>query len=174
MILGELSVKIRQGMIEDLPVIMKFVYKTVILMNEEGNDQWSSKYPKEDDFKKDIENESLFVAELDGIPIGSITIDQIGGKNYDQIDWTYKDREFFILHRLVVDPEIRGGGIASQLLAFAEVYAIEQDVFYIKTDTYALNDKAQNLFVKNGYNKVGVFHFEGKDNPFYCYDKSFL
>lgn len=166
--------EIRQGKRSDLPFIMKIVGKTVDIMNEEGNDQWSNKYPKEEDFRKDIESNAMFVAVKDDKLIGSITIDRIGGKNYVDIDWTYPEKNFFVIHRLLVDPEIRGGGIASQLLAFAEVYAIENDTFYIKTDTYSLNDKAQNLFVKNGYNKVGATYFEGKEKPFYCYDKSFL
>ena len=166
--------KIRQGCIDDLPEILSIVKRTLILMEQEGNDQWSEKYPNEDIFRKDIENNSLFVAIMDDKVIASITIDQIGGKSYDNIAWSYSDKEFMIIHRLVVDPEIRGGGIASKLLAFAEIHCIENDIFYLKTDTYSLNDKAQNLFIKNGYNKVGSTIFEGKNNPFYCYDKLFL
>ncbi|MGP7815938.1 GNAT family N-acetyltransferase [Niallia sp. 01092] len=166
--------KIRQGQLSDLPIIMDFVEKTVDIMSNEGNDQWTSTYPQEDDFKKDIENNNLFIAVKDDRPVGSITIDNKNGENYEHINWTYAEKNFFVIHRLAVDPEIRGGGIASELLAFAEVYAIEHDIYYLKTDTYSLNDKAQNLFVKNGYNKVGTTHFEGKENPFYCYDKSFL
>ncbi|HWJ76730.1 MAG TPA: GNAT family N-acetyltransferase [Niallia sp.] len=166
--------KIRQGMLKDLPEILDILHRTLVIMHEEGNDQWSHKYPNEDIFKKDIENNTLFVAVKDDKVIGSITIDQVDGKNYDKISWTYTDKEYMIIHRLVVDPEIRGGGIASNLLAFAEIYSIEHDIFYLKADTYALNVKAQNLFVKNGYNKVGITYFEGKENPFYCYDKLFL
>lgn len=166
--------EIRQGHIDDLPTIMEIVKKALVIMQKEGNDQWSHKYPNENSVEIDIENKNLFVAIMDDKVVGSITIDQIGGKNYEGIAWTYHNREYMVIHRLVVDPDIRGGGIASNLLAFAEVYAIEQDVFYLKTDTYSLNDKAQNLFMKNGYNKVGSTFFEGKDKPFYCYDKLFL
>ncbi|KLV27916.1 N-acetyltransferase [Niallia circulans] len=166
--------EIRQGHIDDLPVIMEIVKKALVIMQEEGNDQWSHKYPNEASFLADMENNNLFVAIMDDKVVGSITIDRIGGKNYEKIDWSYDNKEYMVLHRLVVDPDIRGGGIASNLLAFAEVYAIEQDIFYLKTDTYSLNDKAQNLFVKNGYNKVGSTFFDGKDKPFYCYDKLFL
>ncbi|HEO8421199.1 GNAT family N-acetyltransferase [Niallia sp. FSL W8-0635] len=166
--------EIRQGHIDDLPIIMEIVKKALVIMQAEGNDQWSHKYPNENSFRIDIENKNLFVAIMDDKVVGSITIDQIGGKNYEDIAWTYHHMEYMVIHRLVVDPDIRGGGIASNLLAFAEVYAIEQDIFYLKTDTYSLNDKAQNLFVKNGYNKVGSTYFEGKDKPFYCYDKLFL
>ncbi|MFT8322343.1 MAG: GNAT family N-acetyltransferase [Bacillus sp. (in: firmicutes)] len=166
--------KIRQGKIKDLPVIMNFVKKNVAIMHEEGNDQWSSYYPHEEDFKNDIINNNLFVAVIDDIPVGAVTIDRKFDENYHKVNWTYPEKNFFVIHRLAVDPEIRGGGIASELLSFAEVYAIEHDTFYLKTDTYSLNDKAQNLFVKNGYNKVGATYFEGKEKPFFCYDKSFL
>ena len=124
-------------------------------------------------FKTDIENSSAFVAIMDEEVVGSIAIDRIGGKNYDLIEWTLTEKNFYVIHRLMVDPEIRGGGIASKLLAFAEIFAIENDTFYLKTDTYAINEKAQNLFLKNGFNKVGELHFPGKERPFYCFDKSF-
>ncbi|WP_445491135.1 GNAT family N-acetyltransferase [Niallia sp. 03133] len=166
--------KIRQGQLNDLPIIMNFVKKNVSIMKEEGNDQWSNDYPIEDDFKNDIVNHHLFVAVLEDRPVGAITIDREFNENYHKVNWTYPEKNFFVIHRLAVDPGIRGGGIASELLSFAEVYAIEHDTFYLKTDTYSLNDKAHNLFMKNGYNKVGATYFEGKEKPFYCYDKSFL
>lgn len=167
--------EIRTGTLEDLPIIMEIVNKAIAIMHEEGNDQWCDVYPNEKDFRNDIANQSLFVAvNEDNRPIGAVTIDQIGGESYKDINWTYPDKEYMVIHRLMVDPDIRGGGIASKLLTFAEIYAIEHDIFYLKTDTYSLNDKAQNLFVKNGYNKVGHMHQLEKDYPFYCYDKLFL
>ncbi|MEK4668116.1 GNAT family N-acetyltransferase [Niallia sp. FSL R7-0271] len=165
--------EIRLATINDLDAIMNIAAKTIKIMNEEGNDQWSDKYPAEKDFKTDIENSSAFVAIMDEEVVGSIAIDRIGGKNYDLIEWTLTEKNFYVIHRLMVDPEIRGGGIASKLLAFAEIIAIENDTFYLKTDTYAINEKAQNLFLKNGFNKVGELHFPGKERPFYCFDKSF-
>ncbi|MCT2344677.1 GNAT family N-acetyltransferase [Niallia taxi] len=165
--------EIRQATINDLEKIMEVAAKTVKIMNEEGNDQWSDKYPAEKDFKADIENSALFVAFMDDKVVGSIAIDRIGGKNYDLIEWTLPDNNYYVIHRLMVDPEIRGGGIASKLLSFAEVFARENDTFYLKTDTYAINEKAQNLFLKNGFNKVGELHFPGKERPFYCFDKTF-
>ena len=165
--------KIRQGCMNDLPEILTMVKKTLVIMNQEGNDQWSDKYPNEEIFKKDIENNALFVGIIDDKVVASLTIDQISGKGYDKISWTYDDRQFMIIHRLVVDPDFRGGGIARILLDCADSYSKDKKINYLKTDTYSVNNKAQNLFVKNGFNKVGSTFFEGKDKPFYCYEKLF-
>lgn len=163
--------EIRKGTHSDLLSIMKFVRHSVEMMDLEGNDQWTSDYPTESDFKQDIENETLFVAVLNHQIVGCVTIDQQEGEKYDSIAWREPEQAFFVFHRLAVDPEIRGQGIAGELLNFIEDYAKQQKISYIKTDTYSLNEKAQGLFVKQGYEKVGIISIEGKDHPFFCYDK---
>ncbi|PLR78385.1 GNAT family N-acetyltransferase [Bacillus sp. V3-13] len=161
---------IRVGTAADIERIMEFVIHTVEIMNQEGNDQWSDIYPHKEDFLADCKAGSLYVAEKNGTVTGSITIDQEEPPEYEQANWR-SDQDFFVFHRLVVDPDVRGAGIASQLISFSESYALEKGVFYLKTDTYSLNKKAQLLFEKNGFVKVGTMEFLEKEHPFYCYDK---
>lgn len=42
---------------------------------------------------------------------------------------------------------------------------------YLKTDTYALNEKAQQLFLKHGYHFCGEIQFRKMEHQFYCYEK---
>jgi len=163
---------IRSGRLEDLDKIMEMVSETIKIMKEEKNDQWTELYPTRQIFETDVQNGSLYVLEEEGQVLGSITIDRNTPNEYnnDSIIWR-KVSEAYTLHRLVVDPIIRGKGIASRLINHAETIAQQNEVPYIKTDTYSLNTKAQALFEKNGYKKVGEMAFHGKERPFYCYDK---
>ncbi|WP_308303486.1 GNAT family N-acetyltransferase [Bacillus canaveralius] len=165
-----ININIRIATAADIERIMEFVIHTVELMNQEGNDQWSDTYPHKDDFLADCKAGSLYVAEKDGRVIGSITIDRQEPPEYKQAHWR-SDQDSFVFHRLAVDPDVRGAGIASKLMSFSESYALEKGVFYLKTDTYSLNKKAQLLFEKNEFVKVGEMKFPERDQPFYCYDK---
>ncbi|WP_170007124.1 GNAT family N-acetyltransferase [Bacillus fonticola] len=163
---------IRQGIMADLPSIMDIVKETVVLMELEENDQWTGEYPQRDHFAADIASGTLFVAKNEqGKLVGSITVDQEEPAPYAKIDWRQSYTKPFIFHRLAVDVHERGAGVASKLIRFAEGYALTRGTMYMKTDTYSLNKKAQRLFEKLGYVKVGTMLFQGKGEPFYCYDK---
>ncbi|URT69428.1 GNAT family N-acetyltransferase [Cytobacillus firmus] len=161
--------EIRKGTKADLKEIIEIVQKTVSIMESEGNDQWNRTYPRNEDFLADVEAGSLYTAIFEGNVAGSITVDQIQAEEYKNASWR-KDEPCFVFHRLAVDPEIRGEGIASRLIAFAEDHAVNNGILYMRTDTYSLNKKAQRLFEKNGYVKAGTI-FMDRENPFYCYDK---
>ena len=160
---------IRKGTKEDLKKIMDIVQQTVSIMESEGNDQWNRTYPQDQDFLADIEAGNLYTAIFDGKVAGSITVDQTQAEEYKNASWR-KDEPCFVFHRLAVDPEIRGEGIASKLILFAEEHAVSNGIPYMRTDTYSLNTKAQRLFEKNGYVIAGTI-FMDRVNPFYCYDK---
>lgn len=160
---------IRKGTKEDLKKIMDIVQQTVNIMESEGNDQWNRTYPQDQDFLADIEAGNLYTAIFDGKVAGSITVDQTQAEEYKNASWR-KDEPCFVFHRLAVDPEIRGEGIASKLILFAEEHAVNKGIPYMRTDTYSLNTKAQRLFEKNGYVIAGTI-FMDRVNPFYCYDK---
>ncbi|KON87565.1 GNAT family acetyltransferase [Sporosarcina globispora] len=160
---------IRKGTKDDLKKIMEIVNQTVTIMESEENDQWNRAYPQDQDFLADIEAGNLYAAIFNGEVAGSITVDQIQAVEYKNASWR-KDEPCFVFHRLAVDPEIRGEGIASKLITFAEEHAVSHGIPYMRTDTYSLNKKAQSLFEKNGYVNTGTIYMD-RDNPFYCYDK---
>jgi len=161
---------IRQGRNEDLPIIMKMVAETIHIMREEKNDQWDEKYPTEDIFQQDIQKGNLYIWEEKGEVLGSISVDTNLPDEYKGILWR-KESAAYTFHRLVIGAVARKKGMASHLIAHAEYVALQNQVPYMKIDTYSLNKKAQALFEKLGYIKSGEMTYHGKENPFYCYDK---
>lgn len=161
---------IRKGKMEDIDTLMKIVRDTVHVMKEEENDQWDETYPNGEIFHDDVHAGALNVLLEDGEIIGSITVDRNEPDEYQTIPW-HHDGPAYTFHRLVVTPFKRGKGAASQLIRHAEQIAKNQNVPYMRIDTYSLNKKAQQLFEKMGFQKAGEMSFHGKKLPFYCYEK---
>lgn len=161
---------IRKGRIEDIGMIIEMIANTAKVMKRENNDQWDEKYPSPDIIIEDIKAGTLYVFEEGKRVTGTITIDNNEPLEYKGISWR-NEGPAYTFHRLAVNPLERGKGIASRLINFAEKIALENNIAYIKVDTYSLNVKAQGLFLKKGYRKVGELYFQGKRHPFFCYDK---
>ena len=60
-----------------------------------------------------------------------------------------------VIHRMAVNPKFRQQGIATKLIKLAEQLALDNNVVYLKTDTYSINTKMNSLFKKCGFNLVG-------------------
>lgn len=162
---------IRPARETDIPYIEAIAKQSVNVMKEEKNDQWDETYPLAEHFIKDIENGSIFVKELSGEVVGSITIDQDFSSAYEGFTWTFPFEQSMIFHRLAVNPSLRKEGVASLLIQFAEDYARDKGMIAIKVDTYSLNKKAQALFTKRGYSYIGEATLPERKNPFYFYEK---
>jgi len=161
---------LRLATMQDLTRIMAIVQATVREMHSYGNYQWDEVYPTEQDFAADITQGDLFVSEAEGQICGLICINQIEPAVYADAGWSSAEKAL-VLHRMAVDPDLRGRGTGSELLQQAETLALSLGLRYLKTDTYALNEKAQQLFLKHGYKFCGKIQFRKMEHQFYCYEK---
>ncbi|WP_059102941.1 GNAT family N-acetyltransferase [Shouchella shacheensis] len=162
---------IRQAASQDLTTITAIASRATRLMNAEGSDQWDETYPTAEHFENDIAQGSLFIKEEAGTILGMIAVDRNLAPEFKDVLWETADALAATFHRLAVDPKARKSGLASELIGFAESFAIEQGLRSMKIDTYSLNEKAQALFARLDYHKVGEMFYEGRKLPFYCYEK---
>jgi GNAT superfamily N-acetyltransferase len=163
--------KIRVASLTDLPRVMAIVRATVDGMRVYGNDQWDDCYPDESRFRRDVEAGSLFVAELDLLVIGFITVDQDEPDGYAPLTWQNDGGGSMIIHRFAIAPEAQKGGVASALEHFACDRARRQNISHMKVDTHSSNGGMQAFLIRKGYTFVGEMEFNGKDRPFFCYEK---
>ncbi|OBR92826.1 acetyltransferase (GNAT) family protein [Clostridium ragsdalei P11] len=161
---------IRKATMEDIKDIMEIIRKTIIEMRTYNNTQWDENYPQKKDFVDDIQNENLVVVERNEKLIGFLCINKIEPAEYNGLNWSLNE-DCLVLHRMSVSPNYRRCGIATELMKFTEDLALKNNIKYLKTDTYSVNAKMQALFKKCSYNFVGEIHFNGKEKPFYCYEK---
>ena len=150
---------------------MELVRKVVPLMIAAGNLQWDVDYPNPEVFSRDVELCQLWVAEYADLIAGiaAITTDQ--EPEYAELGWSL-DEPAIVTHRLAVDPDLRGHGIAAALLLQAETVARNRGIHLLRVDTNTQNRATQRLFPKLDYvlaGEIGLSFREGL--RFLCYEK---
>ena len=136
---------IRKANMNDLESIMKIIKSTVEEMKTYNNTQWDENYPLEKDFVSDIKKQDLYIYEVDGEVAGFICLNYEEPEEYLGLNWS-SNKKAMVIHRMAVNPNFRKTGIASKLVDFAEKLAVENNVSYLKSDTYSINSKMNLLF----------------------------
>jgi len=165
---------IKLATLNDIPQIMQLISRVVPIMIASGNYQWDNTYPNAEVFINDISLGKLWVAEVEGQIAGitAITTDQ--ETEYAQVGWDITETAI-VTHRLAVDPQYRGMGIAASLLQQAEYEAIHRGINILRIDTNTGNQATQKLFPKLGYvfaGEIGLGFRPGL--RFYCYEKRLI
>ncbi|MGV3557207.1 GNAT family N-acetyltransferase [Larkinella arboricola] len=162
---------IRLAILDDIPAILQLIRRVVPLMRVTGNLQWDDQYPNAAVFEKDIAQNQLWVAEFDHQLVGlaAITTDQ--EPEYAEVGWDLTETAV-VVHRLAVDPAVRGRGIAAQLMNQAEEVARQRGISVLRIDTNTQNEATQRLFPKLGYQFAGEIGLSFRPGlRFYCYEK---
>ena len=143
----------RKTNINDLPEVMKIIREAQSYFKEQGIDQWQNNYPNEEVIKNDIKNNATTVASFNG------------EKTYDNIyegKWLSEDK-YIVIHRVAVASDLKGIGLATELMKNVEKLALQNNVYSIKGDTHEDNKSMQRMFEKNGFVKCGVIYLEDKN-----------
>lgn len=163
--------QVRLGRLEDVQAVMRLVARVVPAMRASGNFQWDDEYPNAEVFERDTELGQLWVVEIDDqiAGIAAITTDQ--EKEYAQVGWDISELAI-VVHRLAVDSEFRGRGIAAALMLQAEVVARARSISVLRIDTNTSNEATQKLFPKLGYELAGEIELGFRPGlRFRCYEK---
>lgn len=135
---------VRKATSSDIKEIMKIIKETIVEMHSYGNTQWDENYPQEKDFLKDIQRGDLYVCERDGSLVGFACINKIEPVEYTGLPWSIPETAM-VVHRMAVSPAYRRSRIGTELMKFADEYALKNSVLYLKTDTYSINTKMNAL-----------------------------
>jgi len=162
---------IRLATLQDIPAIMVLITEVVPLMRASGNFQWDDAYPNAEVFTEDIRLQQLWVADIDGGIAGvtAITTEQYPEYANAGMDIT---QTAIVTHRLAVNVNFRGLGVAEALLRQAEVVAKDRGIAILRIDTNSNNKATRKLFPKIGYEFMGEISLRFRPNlRFYCYEK---
>jgi len=162
---------IRRATLTDIPNILQLIAEVVPAMIASGNLQWDNNYPNADVFTNDIEQNQLWVAEVNHqiAGVSAITTDQEA--EYEKVGWDISEPAI-VTHRLAVSAHFRGLGIAAALLQQAEKEALSQNIKTLRIDTNTRNQATQKLFPKLGYILAGEIDLGFRPGlRFYCYEK---
>jgi len=162
---------IRSAILTDIPQIMQLIAEVVPLMRASGNMQWDDKYPNPEVFEKDIAQNQLWVADIDGdiAGVSAITTDQ--EPEYAAVGWDINEAAI-VTHRLAVSPRYQGRGVAAALMEQAEIVAKNRSINKLRVDTNTQNQATQKLFPKLGYQYAGEIGLGFRPGMrFLCYEK---
>jgi len=156
---------------DDVPAIMAIIRRVVPLMRAAGNLQWDDLYPNPEVFSRDIEKQQLWVVEIDHSIAGVAAITKDQEPEYARVGWDITEPAI-VVHRVAVDPEFRGRGIAEALMRQAETVATERGITVLRVDTNTQNVATQRLFPKLGYTLSGETELGFRAGlRFLCYEK---
>lgn len=172
MVIHPSAVLLRPAHIADLPAVLELFRRVVPLMQAGGNRQWSEEYPNASTFTNDIERGELWLAETHaGALAGVAAINTYQQPEYADASLDIRETAI-VVHRLAVDPEQRGGGVAASLMEQAETIARERGIAVLRLDTNTQNFAAQRFFGGLGYVFAGEVSFAGRPGlRFLCYEK---
>ena len=163
---------IRKANLKDLHSVKKIAEACATNMINQGVFQWNEHYPSLAIFKKDIEEENLYVIDLDGIVYGCIMFSEEKDPLYNTISWLTPDRSNLYLHRLAIHPLQQKKGWGKKLMDFAENYALENGNISIRLDTFSQNLRNNTFYKARGYTSLGDVYFVKQSTfPFHCYEK---
>lgn len=163
--------EIRQANPTDIADIMTIVKKVVPLMRASGNFQWSDDYPNPTMFADDIAKKQLWVGIIDSKIVGVIAITPEQSPEYADVGWNLSE-EALVTHRLAVDPDLQGSGLAKKMMNYAEELANERNIRVLRVDTNSENKATQALFPKLGYQYSGTISFRKRPGlRYFCYEK---
>ncbi|ARC84121.1 acetyltransferase domain protein [Clostridium argentinense CDC 2741] len=153
----------------DLNNITKIFSNAIQDMEEKGIDQWDSIYPNSDIIRDDIENKQMYVLICNNRLVSAIVINEQQDPEYQAINWTQREGNVCIIHRMCVDPTVQGKGFGKKTVSFAEAKVLENNYSIIRLDAFSKNPFAIHLYETLNYKCVGEVQF--RKGKFYCYEK---
>lgn len=152
----------------DLDGIMTCYSKCIAKMHRQNIFQWDEDYPNREIIKKDIELSQLFIVkELDEV-LAVVCLNDEQHPTYKSIKWSFGSNAL-VVHRLAVNPDTQGKGLAKKLMIFSEKKALELGYEGIRLDTFVENEIAIDFYLKLGYKKLDLVSF--KNRTYFCFDK---
>lgn len=119
-------------------------------------------YPTAETALNAVLEQSLYVATLDDVIVGSIVLNHVPEPAYAKAQWPTEGSydEMLVVRTLVVDPNYMQQGIALAMLEFARNLAIDSGFKALRLDVFENNTPAIALYKKADYRYVGTVDLE--------------
>ena len=122
------------------------------------DDYLISLYPPEDNFLELPSADLFLVARIDGVPVGCGAV-------------RFVDPDTAEVKRMYVAPEARGSGVARELLAMLESFAIERGARRLVLETGDRQHAAMALYGRFGFSQIACFGEYASSKTSLCYEK---
>ena len=148
----------------DIDEIMEIIERAQEHFKNEGIDQWQNNYPNHEVIKEDIDNDNSYILKDGDKIVATTAVIFDGDPTYNTIydgEWLSLG-EYTVIHRMAVNFNRRGSGLASIFIKEIEKLSIDKEIYSIKVDTHRENIPMQRLLFKNAYKECGIVYLEDK------------
>ena len=159
----------RKARSRDLQELMALFRAATEAMDAQGIPQWDEIYPSVEIVQADIDQEQMYVGQVDGKIAVVFVLEPCREGDYESANWQYPAERFVVLHRLCVHPRFQGQGIARQAMDYLEQVVCNSGYSCIRLDAFPQNPAAIQLYESRGYGKAGEITL--RKGLFYLYEK---
>jgi len=121
-------VKVRLATLEDVPVVGELLDEATAFVRTLGRDQWPVPYPHAK-LRASVEDETLYVVEVDGEPAGTFTL-----LLDDPKFWGERPPDAVYLHKLAVRRSFAGRRLGEQIVEWVDAEARRLGRSFIRLD----------------------------------------
>ena len=164
-----MEMEFRTATIDDLDALVALYGAATQDMLRQGIDQWDEYYPDREILTEDVESGDMTLGLLDGEPACAWVVNREYEPEYVSGAWEHTGGDFCVLHRLCVNPELQGRGLARQAMARMEKNALDKGFDSVRLDVFSQNLHAQRLYERLGYRRTGEVRF--RKGIFYLMEK---
>lgn len=152
----------RKAVEADINSIINIIKQAQDYFKKQEINQWQNNYPNFETVKNDISNENGYVLVKDNIVVGTVTVIFGSEKNYEYIyagKWM-SNYKYAVIHRIAVDSNSKGLGLALVILRNIEEICLNMGVRSIRVDTHRENKSMLKLLHKNGFQYCGIIYLQ--------------
>ena len=164
-----MELEFRRAGTDDLDALVALYGAAAQDMWEKGIDQWDEYYPDREILAEDVESGDMTLGLLDGRLACAWVVNREYEPEYELGAWEHTEGDFCVLHRLCVNPQLQGRGLARQAMARMEKNARDQGFDSVRLDVFSQNLHAQRLYERLGYRRTGEVRF--RKGIFYLMEK---
>ena len=164
-----MEMEFRTATPDDLDALVSLYGAATQDMLRQGIDQWDEYYPDREILTEDVESGDMTLGLLDGEPACAWVVNREYEPEYVSGAWEHTGGDFCVLHRLCVNPELQGRGLARQAMARMEKNALDKGFDSVRLDVFSQNLHAQRLYERLGYKRTGEVRF--RKGIFYLMEK---
>lgn len=160
--------QIQRAVEADIPRIREIYAEARRFMAANGNPtQWTDGYPREEQIRRDLKLEQLYVCREDGRIVGVFCYFLGNEPDYREIfegAWL-QDSPYGVVHRIAVVTGSRGVGSDCLHYAFSRCGNL-------RIDTHRDNIPMQKLLAKNGFQRCGIIYLTKDGSERIAYQKT--
>lgn len=156
--------------IEELDLCLALIEAGKKIQANLGIAQWSCAYPDRDTIRCDLIMEKGYLLKLNNIAAGYVCLDFNGEEAYQKIsgEWLYNG-QYAVLHRLAINNEFSGMGLASQIIGELETICSRNFIKSLRADTAPDNLPMRKILLKRGFSETGTIVLQS--SPKIAYEK---